>query len=86
MRLIFEPVERTWSLSVLPGGSKRGWRRTVDYQTTSYGIAEFTKPQSNGHPVNPHVVRYAPPPEPDYEKMRDLAHNPPPPAKPQEEE
>lgn len=40
-------------------------------------IDEVTKPRSTGNPVNPHVVPHRREPAPDYDKMRDLAHNPP---------
>lgn len=42
----------------------------------SSGIDQLTKPKSAGRVVNPHVVRYAAAPLPDYDKMRDLAHKP----------
>lgn len=42
----------------------------------SSGIGQLTKPKSGGRIVNPHVVRHAAIPLPNYDKMRDLAHNP----------
>jgi hypothetical protein len=37
-------------------------------------VDELTKPRCAGRIVNPHVVRHTATPQPDYDKMRDLAH------------
>jgi hypothetical protein len=51
------------------------------------GIDQLTMPKSVGKIVNPHVVRHAETPKPDYDRMRDLAHRTPArPEKPSTEE
>ena len=54
----------------------RGDRNMAGHNAESQ-VIDLTRPRSSGRLVNPHVVPHKRAPEPDYARMRDLAHQRP---------